>query len=321
MRRALHREAGQRLAQAGAPALQIADDAVLLADQSPGRLGHRYPVHIPRGYILVALDRLDEARTTIETGRRISEEHGIRWPLASYHAVRAFERFIAGYGNQDLGGVVRSRRRRHAHRALPDPRPRTGDDSPPATITQFVLHHHAAILATAWLQGFGPFPYVLFALGVVYLAGAMTRLAGWVTLLASAVILTLSLIDAAFTISAAEAVAHGHAVTASASFDLIDGPGNDAAGRVFLIAPPLLLPLGAVLLGSQLLPRAFGYTAVAFGGASIILGLAALFSPTAFSLAIILIIAESAWVLAAAGALVIWDRANASGWGAGHGSG
>ena len=180
-----------------------------------------------------------------------------------------------------------------------------GDDSPPATITQFVLHHHAAILATAWLQGAGPFPYVLFALGVVYLAGAMTRLAGWVTLLASAVILTLSLIDAAFTIAAAEAVIHGHAVTASVSFDLIDGPGNDAVGRVFLIAPPLLLPLGAVALGSRLLPRAFGYTAVAFGAASIILGLAALFSATAFSLAIILIIAESAWILAAAGALVI----------------
>ena len=146
---------------------------------------------------------------------------------------------------------------------------------------------------------------MLFALGVVYLAGGMTRLAGWVTLLASAVILTLSLIDAAFTIAAAEAVIHGHAVTASVSFDLIDGPGNDAVGRVFLIAPPLLLPLGAVVLGSRLLPWAFGYAAVAFGAASIILGLAALFSATAFSLAIILIIAESAWILAAAGALVI----------------
>jgi hypothetical protein len=42
--------------------------------------------------------------------------------------------------------------------------------------------------------------------------------------------------------------------------------------------------------------------------ASIILGLAALFSATAFSLAIILIIAESAWVLAAAGALVITPK-------------
>ena len=77
-------------------ALQIADDAVQLADQSPGRLGHRYPIHIPRGFILVHLDRLDEARTTIETVRRISEELGVRWPLTEYHAVRAFERFTAG---------------------------------------------------------------------------------------------------------------------------------------------------------------------------------------------------------------------------------
>lgn len=74
---------------------------------------------------------------------------------------------------------------------------------------------------------------------------------------------------------------------------------------MFLIAPPLLLPLGTAVLGSRLLPQAFGYTAVAFGAASIILGLAALFSATAFSLAIILIIAESAWALAAVGALVI----------------
>jgi DNA-binding CsgD family transcriptional regulator len=86
-------------------ALQIADDAVLLADQSPGRVGHRYPVHIPRGFILVALDRLDKARTTIEAGRRFSEEHGIRWPLASYHAVRAFERFVAGHWDDAIAEI------------------------------------------------------------------------------------------------------------------------------------------------------------------------------------------------------------------------
>jgi len=182
------------------------------------------------------------------------------------------------------------------------------DSASPATITQFVLHHHAAILATAWLQGFGPLPYVLFALGLVYLAGGMTRFAGWVTLLAASVIVTLSLIDAAFTIAAAQAVAHGHAATASVSFDLIDGPGNDAIGRVFLIALPLLLPLGAALLGSRLLPRAFGHTAVALGAVSVLLGLAALFSPAAFSLAIALIIAENLWVLAAAAALLIRGR-------------
>ena len=180
-----------------------------------------------------------------------------------------------------------------------------GDNSPPATIIQFVLHHRAAILLTAWLQGFGPLPYVLFALGVVYLAGGITRFAGWITMLASAVILTLSLIDAAFTIAAVEAVIHGQAAMASVSFDLIAGPGNDAVGRVFLIAPPLLLPLGAVLLGSRLLPRPFGHGAVAAGIISIILGLAALFSSAAFSLAIVLIIAENVWVLAAALALMI----------------
>jgi DNA-binding CsgD family transcriptional regulator len=86
-------------------ALQIADDAVRLADESPGRLGHRFPVHIPRGFILVELDRLDEARTTIETGRRISEECGILWPLSSYHAVRALERFIAGHWDDAVAEI------------------------------------------------------------------------------------------------------------------------------------------------------------------------------------------------------------------------
>jgi hypothetical protein len=174
------------------------------------------------------------------------------------------------------------------------------DSASPATITQFVVHHHDVLLVTAWLQGFGPLPYVLFALGVAHLAGGVTRLAGWATILASAVILTLSLIDAAFTIAATEAVTADHAATALVSFDLIAGPGNDAIGRVFLIAPPLLLPLGAVLLGSRLLPRPFGYLAVALGAASICLGLAALFSAAAFSLAIVLIIAQNLWVLAAA---------------------
>ncbi len=179
-----------------------------------------------------------------------------------------------------------------------------GDNSPPTVITQFVHQHHTAILVTAWLQGFGPLPYALFALGVVCLAGATARFAGWATLLASAVIVTLSLIDAAFTIAAAQAVTARHGTTATVSFDLIAGPGNDAIGRVFLIALPLLLPLGAVLLGSRLLPRAFGYIAVALGAASIALGAAALFSPAAFSLAIVLIIAENLWVLAAAAVLM-----------------
>ena len=86
-------------------ALQIANDAVLLADQSPGRLGHRFPVHIPRGYVLVEFDRLDEARSTIESGLRLSEELGIGWRLPVYYAVRALERFLAGHWDDAVAEI------------------------------------------------------------------------------------------------------------------------------------------------------------------------------------------------------------------------
>ena len=86
-------------------ALQIIDDAVRLADQSPGRLGHRFPVHDFRAYILITLDRLDEASSTLEVGTRISEELGTRWALARYHTVRAQERFLAGHWDDAVAEI------------------------------------------------------------------------------------------------------------------------------------------------------------------------------------------------------------------------
>jgi DNA-binding CsgD family transcriptional regulator len=80
----------------------------MLADESPGRLGHRFPVHIPRGYVLAEVDRLDEARATIESGLRISEELGIGWPLAVYHAVRALERYLAGHWDDAVAEIETS---------------------------------------------------------------------------------------------------------------------------------------------------------------------------------------------------------------------
>ena len=41
-----------------------------------------------RGFILVELDRLEEARSALDTGRRISEELGVGWHLPSYQMVR-----------------------------------------------------------------------------------------------------------------------------------------------------------------------------------------------------------------------------------------
>ena len=77
-------------------ALQIIDEAVRLADLSPARLGHRYPVRVVQGHILIELDRLEEARSALSTGMRISEDLGVRWPLPTYQAFLSFERMIAG---------------------------------------------------------------------------------------------------------------------------------------------------------------------------------------------------------------------------------
>jgi tetratricopeptide (TPR) repeat protein len=53
-------------------------------------------VHLARGNILMGLDRFQEARATLQTGRRISEELGVRWRLPLYQAVLGMERFLAG---------------------------------------------------------------------------------------------------------------------------------------------------------------------------------------------------------------------------------
>jgi len=77
-------------------ALQITDEAVHLADESPGRLGHRYPIRATRGHILIELGRPEEARSALGAGMRISEEIGVRWPLLLYQGFLALERFLTG---------------------------------------------------------------------------------------------------------------------------------------------------------------------------------------------------------------------------------
>jgi DNA-binding CsgD family transcriptional regulator/tetratricopeptide (TPR) repeat protein len=52
--------------------------------------------HLARGNILMGLDRLQDARATLQTGRRISEELGVRWRLPLYQAVLGMERYLAG---------------------------------------------------------------------------------------------------------------------------------------------------------------------------------------------------------------------------------
>jgi DNA-binding CsgD family transcriptional regulator/tetratricopeptide (TPR) repeat protein len=77
-------------------ALGLADEAVRLADVSPGRLGHRFPVCVTRGRLLIELDRLPEARSVLSDGLRICEELGVRWAAATHQVYLAYGRFTAG---------------------------------------------------------------------------------------------------------------------------------------------------------------------------------------------------------------------------------
>ena len=149
--------------------------------------------------------------------------------------------------------------------------------APPAEFTasqlrDFAIQHHNGIVFGAWLQGMGSLLLVLFAIALVHLAGTTHQFAGWVTLLAGVTILMVSLAEITFYLGAVQAAEAGDLTSGAVSNALIK-----AVQHVFLIAPALLLPLGAVLLGAQILPRVFAYVALAIGATLQIFGLVGLF--------------------------------------------
>ncbi len=168
---------------------------------------------------------------------------------------------------------------------------------PNATLDQLIgdlRGYQDTIFFDAWLLATGSLLQVVFAIALVYLAGAATRFWGMFTMLAAVAILSVSLFDAAFTIAAVEAAANGHPQTSLVCFDL-----TNSMRHVFLVAPSLFLPLGAVLVGSRLLPRPLGYTALALGMTFELLGLASFFSRTAEAAIIVVLIGQELWMLAA----------------------
>ncbi len=147
---------------------------------------------------------------------------------------------------------------------------------PTATISQMFAYanqNHDKILIAAWLQGISSLLVVLFILAIVHQAGATQRFAGWITLLSGSALLMTSLVEISFYILAVQAAAIGDAVMGTIAEATIL-----AIHHIFLIAPALLLPLGIVLLGSNVLPRLYGYLAIALGAALQVLGLIGLFN-------------------------------------------
>lgn len=164
-----------------------------------------------------------------------------------------------------------------------------------AQVLSIATQYHTLWFLGTWLQATGSLLSIIFFLALVQRAGVTAKLAGILTIVGSAVLLAIVLIEGVFTIDLAQAAANGHQVTSLTSFDLM---------TVFTYlypivpAPTIFLSLGTILLGSDILPRAFGFIAFGLGVAFVIVGFIALF--TTSLLTIIVLSLEALWVLAAA---------------------
>ena len=178
--------------------------------------------------------------------------------------------------------------------------------SPAATLAQVVsiaTHYHTLWYLGTWLQATGSLLSVVFFLALVQKSGATARLAGLLTIVGSAVLLAVVLIEGVFTIDLAQAAANGHQVTSLTSFDLMT-----VFTYIYPIvpAPVIFLGLGSILLGSRLLPRVFGFLAFGLGIAFAVVGLVALFTTSILSIVVLSL--QALWVLAAALTLLLRAR-------------
>src|SRR5436190_14198238 len=151
-----------------------------------------------------------------------------------------------------------------------------------------------------WLQATGSLLSVVFFLALVPRAGRTASLSGLLTIVGSAVLLAVVLVEGVFTIDLAQAAVIGHPTTSLTSFDIMS-----VFTYVYPIvpAPVIFLALGTILIGSRLLPRVLGYLAFGLGIAFVVVGLIGLFTTSLLTLAILSL--QALWVLAAAITLLV----------------
>lgn len=168
-----------------------------------------------------------------------------------------------------------------------------------AQLIAFGTAHGWAIRLGAWLQAVSPCLIMIFAFGVVHLAGATNRLAGWMVMLGGVVLVMVSLVEVAFYLSA---INGDPTRTLLISLDFIHAVQSEYS---MVAAPLLFLPLGLIIVNSRVLPHVFGYLAFVLGGLFVILGLPVLFIPSIQSIVDVVAITQGFWWLAAAVTLLI----------------
>lgn len=175
------------------------------------------------------------------------------------------------------------------------PPPDPGSDE----LLKFGEQHFASILWGAWLQAVGPVLIVLFAFALVHLAGATQQLSGWMTFFGATVLMMVSLIEITFYIGALNP---DPSVMPSISLRLIY-----AVQHLYFVvaAPSLFLPLGVVLVSSQVLPRVFGYLALFLAASFSVLGIAFMLTMTLPTPVTAFAGVQALWWLAAAITLMV----------------
>lgn len=143
-----------------------------------------------------------------------------------------------------------------------------------ATNEQLILFanlHYKEILWGAWLQAVGPVLIMLFTITIVYLSGAMNRVVGWMTLLGACILVMVSLTEVVCYITALFPV--------PGNMDIIGMNIGHAVQHLYFIiaAPAVFLPLGLVIISSPILPKIFGYLAIALAIGFIIVGIISLY--------------------------------------------
>jgi hypothetical protein len=166
-------------------------------------------------------------------------------------------------------------------------------------LIKFGQQNYSHILWGAWLQAVGPVLIVVFAFALVHLAGATQRLAGWMTLFGAGVLMSVSLIEITFYMGALNPEPPA---MPSISLRLIYA----AQHLYFMVAAPsLFLPLGVVLIRSQVLPRVFGYLALFLAASFAVLGVAFLLTMTLPGPVTAFAGVQALWWMAAAIALMV----------------
>jgi hypothetical protein len=168
-----------------------------------------------------------------------------------------------------------------------------------AQLLEFAKHNYAQVLWGAWLQAVGPALIVLFAFSLVYMAGAEHRLAGWMTFFGAATLMTVSLIEVTFYISALH--------QQPPSMGAISLGVISAVQHLYFViaAPALFLPLGMILRGSDVLPKLFGYLAIALALLFFVFGAIYMLTLTLPDPVTALGAVQAFWWLAAAVALIL----------------